>query len=31
MSRAGRAGSPMTVVFGLSYSLGSIPSGTGRL
>ena len=31
MSRAGQAGSPMTVVFGLSYSLGSIPSSTGRL
>jgi len=31
MSRAGQAGSPMTVVFGLSYSLGFIPSSTGRL
>ncbi len=31
MSRAGQAGRPMTVVFKLGYSLGSIPSGTGRL
>ncbi|KAK4118920.1 hypothetical protein N657DRAFT_324950 [Parathielavia appendiculata] len=28
---AGQAHNPMTIVFGLNYSLSSIPSGTGRL
>ena len=31
MSRARQAGDPIAVIFGLGYSLGSIPSGTGRL